>query len=109
MNNQTGKLLGGVDHLKQSITDILTTRIGSRVERRTYGSRLFDLIDAPLNRSTVSDIYTATAEALKLWEPRFKLTKAQITSSDIGTITVDLTGDYLPDGKTITLQGIVVN
>jgi phage baseplate assembly protein W len=109
MDRITGQALGGIDHLRQSITDILTTRLGSRVMRRTYGSRLFDLIDAPLNRSTIVDLYAATADALKRWEPRFKLTKAQIVSSDIGTVTLDLTGDYLPDGKTITLSGIVVN
>lgn len=109
MSAQTGKTLSGIDHLRQSIIDILTTRIGSRVERRTYGSRLFDLIDAPLNRSTIVDLIAATAEALKRWEPRFKLTSVKIISSDIGSVTLDLTGDYLPDGNVVSLNGIVVN
>jgi phage baseplate assembly protein W len=109
INRITGAPLGGIDHLRQSIVDILTTRLGTRVMRRTYGSRLFDLIDAPLNRATIVDVYAATADALKRWEPRFKLTKAQIVSSELGMITIDLTGDYLPDGQTVTLSGIVVN
>ena len=56
MNAETGRELTGLEHLKQSIADILNTPIGSRVMRRDYGSRLFELIDAPINRSTVVDI-----------------------------------------------------
>ena len=35
-------------HLVQSIGDILTTPLGSRVLRRSYGSELPDLIDQPI-------------------------------------------------------------
>ncbi|MBU2714490.1 GPW/gp25 family protein, partial [Zooshikella harenae] len=76
IDNQTGQTLSGIDHLKQSITDILTTRIGTRVMRRDYGSRLPDLIDEPLNGALRLELIAATAEALTRWEPRFKLTKA---------------------------------
>ncbi|MCP3965628.1 MAG: phage baseplate protein, partial [Lentisphaerae bacterium] len=75
IDKTTGRYLSGLDHLKQSITDILTTPIGSRVMRREYGSRLPRLVDAPLNSSTLVDLYSATAEALQRWEPRFKLTE----------------------------------
>jgi phage baseplate assembly protein W len=110
MSATTGKTLGGIDHLRQSIRDILTTRIGTRIMRRTYGSRLFELIDAPLNSKTITDIYAAVAEAIAAWEPRFKLTKAQIVSSSLGSVTLDLTGDYLPDGISgVQFNGIVIN
>jgi len=61
---KTGKPLSGVAHLRQSIRDILTTPLGSRVMRRNYGSRLFDLVDNPLNDQTLVEIFAATAEAL---------------------------------------------
>ena len=51
MNVLNGRSLTGLDHLKQSIADILNTPIGSRVMRRDYGSKLFSLIDAPLHWS----------------------------------------------------------
>lgn len=104
----TGKRLGGLEHLRQSVRDILTTPIGSRVKRRAYGSRLFQLIDAPMNRSTLLDLYAATAEALEQWEPRFKLASVVAVAAEPGRIELDLTGEYLPDGKTVTLDGIVV-
>lgn len=105
---QDGKKLGGLAHLRQSIRDILTTPKGSRVMRREYGSDLFKLIDAPTNQATIAAIRAATAEALARWEPRFKLTKVQIVTASTGTVTMDLTGEYLPNGQVVTLDGIVV-
>lgn len=105
----TGKRLGGIDHLRQSIRDILTTPIGSRVMRRDYGSRLFQLIDAPMNRSTLLELYAATAEAIAKWEPRFKLQKVVASSAQPGAVVLDMTGEYLPDGRVVTLDGIEVN
>ena len=92
MSNTDGTLLKGYDHLRQSITDILTTPKGSRVMRRTYGSRLFELVDAPLNQETIVEIYAATAEALEQWEPRLKLNSVKVTSITNWQITIDLTG-----------------
>ncbi len=80
MNAQTGKTLTGDGHIIQSVRDILTTPIGSRVMRRTYGSRVTDLIDAPLNEQTTVEIYAAVAEALRLWEPRISVTAVTLQS-----------------------------
>lgn len=104
----TGKALSGLDHLRQSVRDILTTPIGSRVMRRAYGSRLFELIDAPINRSTLLDIYAATSEAVARWEPRIKLQSVVATSAEPGRVVLSLTGVYLVDGREITLDGIEV-
>lgn len=107
-NANTGAPLGGLEHLRQSVRDILTTPIGSRVMRREYGSQLFLLVDAPLNRSTIMDIYAATADALKRWEPRIKVKSVKLNSNLAGSILIDLVGDYLPDGKTVRIDGIQV-
>lgn len=103
-----GKRLSGVDHLRQSIRDILTTPIGSRVMRRDYGSRLFALVDAPLNRSTVLEIIAAAAEAIVRWEKRIQLQRVRVLSADADAIELTITGTYLPDGRPITLDGIRV-
>lgn len=95
-------------HLRQSITDILTTPKGSRVERREYGSDLFSLIDAPLNRSKVMDIRAAVAVSLEQWEPRFGLNQCDVASAQPGQIVLTLYGVYLPDGTAVTLDGIEV-
>lgn len=69
MNAATGRTSGGDAHLRQSIADILTTPIGSRVMRRDYGSQSADLIDWQVNDSTRLLAYAATAMALMRWEP----------------------------------------
>jgi phage baseplate assembly protein W len=71
-DKNTGKALDGKAHLRQSITDILNTRIGTRVMRRDYGSDLPNLIDNPINDEFAVDLYVALAEALDKWEPRLK-------------------------------------
>lgn len=104
----TGKAISGIDHVRQSVRDILSTPIGTRVMRREYGSRLFELIDAPLNRNTLLDLYSAVAEALDRWEPRISVTSVQITNSSLGSVELELTGVYLPDGSIVTIDGVKV-
>lgn len=105
----TGKPISGIARLRQSIRDILTTRRGSRIMRREYGSDLFKWIDAPLNRRTLLAIYAATVAALARWEPEFRVSKVQATSASPGSITLDVTGEYLPGGNVMTLEGIEVS
>ncbi len=108
MNASTGKELEGIEHLKQSIIDILTTPVASRVMRREYGSRLFELVDRPINRDFTLEIYAAVAEALQKWETRFKLEKVKITEVKEGRVTLNLEGVYLSEGKFININGVVV-
>nr|WP_253308983.1 GPW/gp25 family protein [Rickettsia endosymbiont of Ceutorhynchus assimilis] len=108
MSATSGKELEGLDHLKQSIIDILTTPVNSRIMRRSYGSRLLELVDKPINRDLTLEIYAATAEALEKWEKRFKLEKVKITEVKEGKVTLDLEGLYLPSGKNIHFDEIVV-
>lgn len=108
MSAQTGKELEGVEHLKQSIIDILTTPKESRIMRRDYGSRLVELVDRPINRDFTLEIYAATAEALQRWETRFKLEKVKIKEVKEGRVTLDLEGIYLPEGKFINISEIIV-
>ncbi len=108
MDAKTGKALEGIEHLKQSIIDILTTPVNSRIMRRDYGSRLFELVDKPINRDLTLEIYAATAEALGKFEKRFKLEKVKIAEAKEGKMTLVLEGLYLPEGKFININGVVV-
>jgi hypothetical protein len=105
MNAQTGRRLTGLDHLKQSIANILHTRIGSRVMRRTFGSNLFERIDQPQNDLTRVGIIADTAEALDKWEPRFTLKQVSLTGTaeeqNNGKLFCTLVGAY--QGTDITI------
>ena len=108
MSKNNGAYLDDLDHLKQSIVDILTTLIGSRVICRDYGSGLFKLLDLPINRDLFPKIYAAVADAVDKWEPRFKLQKITINSIKDGHITLSLTGQYLITQQKIVLEDLVV-
>lgn len=105
----TGKALSGIPHLRQRVEDILTTPIGSRVMRREYGSRWFELIDRPVDAGWIADAYAYTAEALDRWEPEFRLSRISLVEINAeGRPVLDLYGTYLPAGNPITLEGIVL-
>lgn len=108
MNKNTGLTLEGINHLRQSIEDILTTRKGTRVMRREYGSNLPNLIDAPINRETLLDIYAETAQALITWEPRLKVSNVVATNAAPGWIELAITATYLPNGQKVTIDGVMV-
>ena len=108
INATSGREVGGIEHLRQSVRDILTTPLGSRVMRRDYGSRLFELIDAPYSSATKLAIIAATAEALMTWEPRIEVEDITLRSYDPGHIIIDLSGRYLPEGREVTIEGIEV-
>lgn len=79
--------------LAQSIGDILSTPKGTRVMRRSYGSDLPLMIDQPMNAETMIDLFAATAEAIDLWEPEFKLRRVEIAAARAGFVELRLTGD----------------
>jgi uncharacterized protein len=104
----TGRRLSGIDHLRQSVRDILTTPIGTRVMRRDYGSRLYELVDAPLNGETLIDLYAATFEALQTWEPRIEVEQVSAEVPAPGKVVLAIEGIYQPTGEPVRLDGIEV-
>lgn len=108
-NATTGKALDGIDHLSQSISDILGTRKGTRVMRRSYGGDLPALVDNPMNGETLLRIYAATVQALLDWEPRIILTKVTSASAAPGAVTLDLYGVYTPTGEQVSVSGVAIS
>lgn len=74
MNAATGRKLTTKAHISQSIADILLTPVGSRVQRREYGSMLPELIDQPQSDALVLQLMAASVIAITQWEPRIKIT-----------------------------------
>lgn len=68
-------------HLKQSIHDILSTLIGTRLCRRSYGSLVPELIDQPCNEFTQVKLMSAAATALIRFEPRIMVSQIRVNQS----------------------------
>lgn len=102
MSRASGVALGGDGHLLQSIADILTTPIGTRVMRRDYGSLLFELIDQPDNARTRLRLFAAIAVALGKWEPRLAISRIAVAMLAPGQleVTLEATRTDSPSGRT---------
>lgn len=90
----SGAVLDGLDHIRQSVADILGTPMGSRVGRREYGSLLPELIDQPMTQANILRLYAATAVALSRWENRIRLRRVGLVTGarpGSATITIDAT------------------
>mgnify|MGYP001220175145 CR=1 FL=1 len=108
MDAATGRAIDGLAHLRQSVADILTTPIGTRVHRREYGSELPRLVDRPVNEALLVDLYAATAAALDRWEPRIRVRRVRVESAAPGRVELTVEGRYTVDGREVRLEGIVV-
>lgn len=108
MNVLTGQPISDIEHLKQSIRDILSTPIGSRVMRRDYGSRLFQRIDQPITGALIAEIYADVVESLFNFEPRFEVSNVSVISATNGQLILSLDGKYIPTNEQVQIGGILI-
>lgn len=71
-------LTDSASELSQAIRIILSTSLGQRVMRPTFGSRLQELVFAPNNSQTIAQARRFVEEALGMWEPRIKVSQVDI-------------------------------
>ena len=98
-NRVTGALLTGFDHCLQSILDIFTTRINTRIMRLDYGSDGIGLLDRPGNRQTIALFYSTMVTALLKWEPGFRINQFYVVDANgDGQFTFEMVGIFYPRG-----------
>lgn len=101
--SQHRRSLSDLEHLRQSVRDILTTPQGSRVMRRDYGSLLSTLIDQPQTPALKLQVQAACYVALLKWEPRLTLTSISMESHYDGQLIVDISGTLAGNGTSLSL------
>jgi uncharacterized protein len=91
MSRSTGQAIDADAHLLQSLRDILTTPIGSRVMRRDYGSLVPFLIDQPANPILLMRLRAAITHAILKWEPRVRPTKVLllVDANGVGELVLE--------------------
>lgn len=97
MSRSAGQPMSGLEHLRQSIGDILTTPIGARRMRPDYGSELPRMVDLPVTKGWISAVQAEVARALGRWEPRLRLKAVKVEAILDGRVTMRLEGEYLGD------------
>lgn len=109
INIITGQALDGIEHVLQSVRDIVTTPKGSRVMLREYGCAVPDMVDRPINELFDVELHASVAEALARWETRFRLTAVTITGrTPEGRVIIQITGTITASGTTARIEGLTL-
>ena len=98
-SRKNGREISGYDHAIQAVTDIATTRVGTRVMRRDYGSNLLDLIGKPQNYDIALEAVMAIAEPVNKYEPRVRISRVRpVKVSREGVFGLECDLVYFPNG-----------
>ena len=95
MDAETGRMLDGEAHLRQSILGVLTTPFGTRAMLRELGAGVIESLGAPAAAASPA-VYAAAAEALGRWEPRLEVTRLAIREEADGHLVVRVEGETRP-------------
>src|SRR5690625_209350 len=104
MDRHTGKRIDGVAELRQQVRTVLETPIGSRVMQRDYGSRLFELLDDPVDQRFQVEVNAAVAEAIAAWVPRYRLERVRMIAVRETGPVFELTGFDSELGRDVRLE-----
>ena len=90
--------------IQQSLQDIITTPIGSRVMRREYGSLIFELIAQPINDVLVLKCYSAIYTAISRWEDRISISQIYMSNVKDNGLVFDIEGFSQITGQQMNLR-----
>lgn len=94
MHRHGGRLITEAEHIRQSVADILSTPLGTRVQREDYGSLIPELLDHPQTPALDLRLTAAAFMAIVRWETRIKPTRMRMAA-------------VLPGGqRTLELEGV---
>ncbi|WP_200256141.1 GPW/gp25 family protein [Halorhodospira neutriphila] len=82
MDRYTGRSVSGVEQVRQRVEDVVLTPVGTRVERRDYGSRVPDLIDEPGDAATALRVSSAVTDAVMRHVPELILSRVRLIPDD---------------------------
>lgn len=80
---EPGARIEGLAELEQSLSIVLTTPVGSVPGRPTFGSRLHELVDQPINvvrARAAQEVRRAVAES----EPRIEIIDTAVADATVG-------------------------
>lgn len=117
-DRQTLKIVEGWDYVRSLLEDALSTRIGSRVLRRYYGSNIPAYIDAPSTSPVILSLLADAAEAadairnLETGEAVVQFEQSgKVEVNRKGNLYLDLYFLYLVDGtrRSFTIGDGLIN
>lgn len=110
ISRHTGERITELEHIRESLLDILSTPLYRRTQRGWYGSKLNTRVDKPVNRATISDMRMDVAEAVDRCEPRVNITNTglDLTKLDEGIIIVSVTVRIKATGAEVDFDDLFI-
>ncbi len=82
--------VSGVDVINNSIFTILSTFVGERVHRPTFGCILKSFVFDPLTLATAYRVKAEIRRAIAAWEPRAQVNKIDISFPKEGLLLIQI-------------------
>ena len=101
MSRYNGSELTELEHIRQSLEDIATTPIGSRLMRREYGTLLASLMDQPIGQALYLKIYSTLYSAYVRWEDRIEISQISVAELNKGQLILDVIGFLKTNGNEV--------
>jgi Bacteriophage baseplate protein W len=100
LDEQTGGIVTGWAHVRQSLSRIWQTRIGDLVMLLDFGSSLRDHLGEDLTPALALEIYDDLVTAAHTWEPEFRVTSLRFVKlTETGALGLAYAGAYYPEGR----------
>lgn len=104
MSRYNGAELTELEHIRQSLEDIATTPIGSRLMRREYGTLLASLMDQPIGQALYLKIYSTLYSAYVRWEDRIEISQISVAELNKGQLILDVIGFLKTNGNEVNMS-----
>jgi len=92
----------GIERIRQSLLQILYTRIGERVMRRRFGSQAFNYLFEVLDPLVIEGMNISVSEAVSKLEPRIRVSRLNTSLIDkaAGLLQIDLNFEIIDQNVT---------
>lgn len=104
MSRYNGSTLTELEHIQQSLEDIATTPIGSRIVRREYGTLLANLMDQPISEALYLKIYSTLYSAYVRWEDRIEISQINVADIQKSQLILDIVGFLKTNGNEVNMS-----
>lgn len=108
MDRETGFAIEYLDHIRQSVQDILTTFPMERIYLNTYGANCREQLAAGLDYGLMVLIKQRIAQALNTFEPRISVTNIDLDATQNGyELTVVIYAIVKTNNENIIINGVI--
>lgn len=100
IDQKTGRVLTGRDHLWQSIARIIHVQLTEMVMLLDFGSSTVRHIGRNMTLPEVLSLYQDAVKAIHRWEPEFRVRRIELVKADrTGVLALAPSGTYFPEGR----------